>query len=110
MDASIAPMVVMVTLILTSGGVILFRPVTRRLADYLQFLVEQKDEPRARQELQQATEALSSLEARLGLLEERQRFTDSLLSARSEPRPLEVSSSRNSAVQPAASLSDPRIG
>ena len=80
----IAPMLVMITLILTTGGVILLRPISRSLADYLRTLTEQKKALGAGPDVAQLREVLASLESRLSLMEERQSFTEALITPRRE--------------------------
>ena len=78
-----APMVVLLTLILTAGGVLLLRPLTKRLGDLVQVMAEErrlKTQPQGA-ELGQLRDVLESINARLALLEERQDFTDQLISA-----------------------------
>lgn len=78
---NIAPMVVALALILTTGGVIVLRPISKRLGDLLQVLAQQKRDLPPEHEIVRLREGMSRLEARLSLLEERQSFTDSLLAA-----------------------------
>lgn len=80
----IAPMLVMITLILTTGGVILLRPISKHLAEYLRTVTEQKRAPGATADLAQLREVLSSMDGRLSLMEERQNFTEALLTSRRE--------------------------
>jgi hypothetical protein len=80
----IAPMIVGVTFIVTTGAVILLRPLSRRLGELLQVMSKQKAQPDVTPELEQMRTVLSSVESRLALLEERQRFTDALLERRSD--------------------------
>lgn len=83
---AIAPMLVMITLILTTGGVLVLRPLSKQLAAYLQMLTQQKQSPALEQELARARELAATLENRLALLEERQNFAESLLAARGQPQ------------------------
>ncbi|MCG8469912.1 MAG: hypothetical protein MJB57_17175 [Gemmatimonadetes bacterium] len=85
----IAPMVVLVTLIVTVGAVRLFRPLTKRMGDLLELRMKQArgeiEDPQA----QRMEALLETISSRLSLLEERQDFTDSLLqSRRAEAREL----------------------
>jgi hypothetical protein len=81
----LAPVIIMVTGILTTGGVLILRPITKHLAEYLRLraLKEQKLEAGGA-DLAQLRDALVNAESRLALLEERQNFTESLLTARRE--------------------------
>lgn len=79
----IAPMVVMIVLTLTIGGVLILRPIAKRVGDLLDVMIREKQGPRAGalNELSRIREIMESLDARLSLMEERQDFTDSLLDA-----------------------------
>jgi hypothetical protein len=81
-------MLVMMTLIITTGGVLLLRPITKKLGTYLEVLAEER-----RQALQQSSgrpsadsarmlAILESLDDRMEKLEDRQDFTDRLLTKR----------------------------
>jgi hypothetical protein len=87
------PVIVLVTAILTTGGVLIFRPITKRLGSLLEVITAQKlraasvdpnDTARIR-------ELLTSIDGRLNLLEERQDFAEALISAE-DPRVLAVRS------------------
>jgi hypothetical protein len=85
----IAPFVVAITLILTTGGVAILRPLSKRVGDLLEAMAAEKREPRrVAPDAQRMMELMESLHARLERLEERQDFTDSLLSAAQQGRPL----------------------
>ena len=98
MDADIiAPMLVAIVLILTTGGVAILRPISKRAGELLEVMARERRQPRqAVADSQRMVELMETLHARLERLEERQDFTDSLLSAgregkslprgRSEPR------------------------
>lgn len=78
----IAPMLVLLTLILTTGGVILLRPLAKRLGDLLEIMAQQRRTlPNSGDETARMREVLETMDARLARLEERQDFTDALLSA-----------------------------
>ena len=77
-----APMVALVVLILTTGGVLVLRPVMRPLIELLEAMVREKervDSP----ELGRIREVLENMDARLSLMEERQHFYEKL--AKPEP-------------------------
>ena len=87
----VAPMVMAVVLFVVTGGVILLRPISKRLGAYLEMLTEER-----RRGVQQAPEtdprllsALDNLDRRLARLEERQDFTDALLRGRDQQPKLE---------------------
>lgn len=79
MPHDLAPMIVMVTGIITAGAVILFRPLTGRLGGLLHAMTEEKLRPGSQREVLQLQETVARLESRLSLLEERQGFTESIL-------------------------------
>ncbi|MCI0433598.1 MAG: hypothetical protein L0271_08105 [Gemmatimonadetes bacterium] len=96
---SIAPMIVAVTFIVVTGGVILLRPVARRLGDLIDVMIADKrrvSQPDALtpSDVERLRNVIESVDQRLRLLEERQDFTDALLGAQnraarpgeSEPR------------------------
>jgi hypothetical protein len=75
---AIGPVIVTVTLILTVGGVILLRPITKYLAAYLQVLTEQRGTSGS-VDSAELHDLLSRVDARLDRLEERQLFAEQLL-------------------------------
>ncbi|HEU4452605.1 MAG TPA: hypothetical protein VFR81_06065 [Longimicrobium sp.] len=85
MDPAIGPMVVMVTAILTTGGVLIFRPITKRLGSLLEVMTAQKlraaSAPADAGDTARIRELLTSIDGRLNLLEERQDFAEALISA-----------------------------
>ena len=100
----LAPAIVAVILILTTGGVAILRPIAKRAGDLFEAMAKEKrerDPKRVPEDTHRMVELMESLHARLERLEERQDFTDSLLSAgregkslprgRSEPRPPDAS-------------------
>jgi hypothetical protein len=82
-------MVVMVTAILTTGGVLILRPVARRLGTLLEAMTQERKRPSAAPELKQICELLSTIDTRLDQIEERQDFAEALISA-TEPKLLNV--------------------
>jgi hypothetical protein len=80
----IAPMLVMLTLILTVGGVMVLRPIANRLGDLVEVLQQGRADPAIAQSLEHLTHLLEAQDRRLEALEERQRFTDDLLASRAE--------------------------
>jgi hypothetical protein len=79
----IAPMIMSVVFILTVGGVLVLRPLSKRLADLLEVMVQNRQEPRIEDELLHMRELMETMTGRLSLLEERQDFTERLLSEKS---------------------------
>jgi len=95
MDPAIGPMVVMVTAILTTGGVLIFRPITKRLGSLLEVMTAQKLRAASADpnDAARIRELLTSIDGRLNLLEERQDFAEALISAE-DPRVLTVRSAQ----------------
>ena len=75
----IAPMVVMIILILTVGGVTLLRPLSKRLGDLLEVMADEKRNPSMGDDLHHIRAHLDTVSSRLALLEERQDFQEKLL-------------------------------
>ena len=76
----VAPMVIAVILTLTIGGVILLKPIANKLGNLLEAMAKERSEPQLGSELGHIRDLLETTNARLTLLEERQDFTDALLS------------------------------
>jgi hypothetical protein len=76
-----APMLVAVTLILTCGAVLLLRPVAKRLGDLLELMAKQRTGELEKPGAERLDLLLEAIDTRLGLVEERLDFTDSLLEA-----------------------------
>lgn len=75
-----APMVLGVTLFLTIGGVLVLRPIALRVSELLELYARDRLSG-ASTELQQMREQLETTNARLHLLEDRQDFTEKLLTS-----------------------------
>jgi hypothetical protein len=82
----LAPVLVSITLFVVTGGVILLRPISKRLGDLLEAIAIQKRRGEDADDGARLREVVAALESRLALLEERQNFTESLL-ANSNHRP-----------------------
>ncbi len=74
----VAPVIIMVVLTLTVGGVLLLRPIAKRLGDIAELMLREKREG-AEGELRRMGDLLENVDARMRLLEERQDFTERLL-------------------------------
>ena len=81
----IAPMVVGTTLILTVGGVILLRPLAKRLGILLEVYAKEQQSG-LQGDVGQLRDLMETMNARLQLIEERQDFTERLLSSGERPR------------------------
>jgi predicted PurR-regulated permease PerM len=71
--------IIAVTGILTTGGVLIFRPIAKRLGNLLDAMTTQKLRPASQPELAQIRDLLGGIDSRLNLLEERQDFAEALL-------------------------------
>ena len=81
---AIAPMVVAVVLIITGGGVLILRPIAKRISELLELYARDRSEGLER-DVAQMRELMETMHARFQLLEERQDFTERLLSSGREP-------------------------
>jgi len=82
-SGDIVTLAVMVTGILTAGGVLIFAPISRRLGMLLEVMTQQKtraanSDPH---DTARIRELLISIDSRMTLLEERQDFAEALISA-----------------------------
>jgi hypothetical protein len=76
----IAPMVMFVVLILTVGGVLILRPISKRIGDLVE-LYSRDRQSGLQAEVQQMRDLLETVHGRMQLLEERQDFTERLLAS-----------------------------
>jgi hypothetical protein len=81
---SIAPMVMAMTLFITTGLVLILRPISKRLGSYLEVLADERRRERTAPppDDTRVLNALENIERRMARLEERQAFTDALLAGR----------------------------
>lgn len=75
----IAPMVVAIVFILTVGGVAVLRPIAKRVSDLLELYARDRHTG-IENDVHQMRDLLETMNARLQLMEERQDFTERLLS------------------------------
>ena len=81
MDPEIlAPLILTVVLTLTVGGVLLLRPIAKRLGDIVELMIRGK-QGEAEGELRRIGDLLETVSGRMALLEERQDFTERLLAS-----------------------------
>ena len=73
-----APMIVSITLILTIGGVAVFRPIALKLSEVLALFAQERQSG-IEKDVGQIRDLLETMDARLQLMEDRQDFTDRLL-------------------------------
>lgn len=74
----IAPMVMAITFILTTGGVLVLRPIAKRVSELLELYARDKQSG-LQNDVAQMRDLLETLNARFQLMEERQDFTERLL-------------------------------
>lgn len=74
----IAPMIVAVVFILTVGGVLVLRPIAKRVSDLLELYAQDRHAGLGI-EIQQIRDLLETMNGRLQLMEERQDFTERLI-------------------------------
>ena len=74
----VAPMIVGVVFFLTAGGVLVLRPIAKRLGDLLEVMAREKASLPA-EELRHLRDNFETMAQRLALMEERQDFTERLL-------------------------------
>lgn len=86
----IAPMIVSVVAIVTIGGVAVLRPIAKRVSDLLDVYARDRQSG-IEGEVHKIRDLLETMDARLQLMEERQDFTERLLSA-GDPRSSDPSS------------------
>ena len=75
---SIAPMIVAIVLIFTVGGVILLRPIAKRLGALLDVMVLEKTRITS-VDNRRLGDSMDTINERLSLIEERQDFTERLI-------------------------------
>ena len=76
----IGPMIALIVLVLTAGGVLVLRPIAKRLGDIAELMLREKQEG-AQGELRRMADVLDTVSARMTLLEERHDFTERLLAS-----------------------------
>ena len=86
---ALAPIIIAVTGILTTGAVLILRPIAKRLGGFLDASTQAKLRPSPDADLARIAEVLSSIDGRLNQLEERQDFAEALISA-SDPKMLSM--------------------
>ncbi|HEX8359304.1 MAG TPA: hypothetical protein VF613_04325 [Longimicrobium sp.] len=84
MNPFIGPMIVMVTAIITTGSVLILRPIATRLGRLLEVMAEQRlnsAPPPPPVDMSQIRDLLTGIDHRLSLMEERQDFAEALISS-----------------------------
>lgn len=77
----IAPMIMTIVLFLTIGGVMVLRPIAKRVGDLIEIYVRDRSEG-LQGDLHHTRDLLETMNARLQLLEDRQDFTERLLTGK----------------------------
>ncbi len=75
----VAPMIMMIVLTLTIGGVILLKPLSKHLGRLLEAMADERQNPAIGRDMVQIQQQLDAVTSRLSLLEERQDFHERLL-------------------------------
>ena len=83
LDPSVAGMVVAVAFFVTAGGVLVLRPLAKRLGDILELFTKERRSG-VEADVRKTRELLEQMDARLHLIEERQDFTERLLGPATE--------------------------
>ena len=76
----IAPMIMFIVLIVTAGGVAVLRPIAKRVGDLLEVYAKERSSG-IDSDVGHMRDLLETMDARLRLMEERQDFTERLLSS-----------------------------
>lgn len=80
-----APMLVAIVGILTGGGVLILRPISKRVAEVLELYARDKQSG-VHSEVSQIRDLLETMNARLQLMEDRQDFTERLIGSGEVPK------------------------
>jgi hypothetical protein len=80
----VAPMIVAVVMFVVVGGVILLKPIANRVGFLLEAMAKEK-ESGLDNDLAHVRDLMETMNARLQLLEERQDFTERLMSGEKKP-------------------------
>ncbi len=75
----VAPLILGVVFVLTTGGVLILRPIAKHLGTLLEAMTREKLDGGRGQDLAHLRELMETMNQRLLLMEERQEFTDRLL-------------------------------
>lgn len=86
---AIAPMIVGVVFILTVGGVLVLRPIAKRIGELLEVFAREKQQG-LENDVGQIRDLLETMNARLMLMEERQDFTERLLAGEKDKKKEEL--------------------
>lgn len=82
----IAPMVISIAFFVTVGGVLVLRPISKRVGDLLEAYARDRQSG-LEGEIHQLRDLLETVSARMELMEDRQDFAERLLSEKGVERP-----------------------
>jgi hypothetical protein len=77
----LAPVILGVTLILSASGVLILRPIAKRLGGLLEAMTIERSRKAGVQEVARLTEAVNRLTDRVETLEDRQDFTERVMAS-----------------------------
>jgi len=77
----IAPVIIGVTLILSVSGVLILRPIAKRLGDLFEAMALERSNKGGAQEVARLTDAVSRLTDRIETIEDRQDFTERIMAS-----------------------------
>ena len=75
---ALAGILVPITIVLTTGGVLVLRPIAKRLGVLLELMAKEKAQPTS-DDRHRLHQAMDTMNERLSLIEERQDFTERLI-------------------------------
>ncbi len=75
---ALAGLLIPITIVLTTGGVLVLRPIAKRLGVLLEVMAKEKTQPPP-EDLRRLHQAIDTMNERLTLIEERQDFTERLI-------------------------------
>lgn len=79
--SALAELLIPITMILTTGGVLVLRPIAKRLGVLLEVMAKEKTQPPS-DDLRHLHQSVDTMNERLSLIEERQDFTERLIGRR----------------------------
>lgn len=76
---ALAGLLIPMTIILTTGGVLVLRPIAKRLGVLLELMAKEKTRQAPADDLRRLHQTMDTINERLSLIEERQDFTERLI-------------------------------
>ncbi len=80
-EYDLAPVIIAVTLILSVSGVLILRPIAKKLGGLFEAMSFERSNKASAQEVTRLTEAVSRLTDRMETLEDRQDFTERIMAS-----------------------------